>query len=246
MPSSEPVVTLPANAGIRVAVVDSGIHPDHPHVGGVAGGVAIYADSEGEDYVDRIGHGTAVAAAIREKAPDAQLVAIKVFHRTLAGSVSVLVRGIRWAVEHDCRVINLSLGTSRMEHAAALQVAVDDTVARDVVLIAAREDAGQEWLPGCLPGVIGVQVDWDCPRDRFRLGHAADGAPICHASGYPREIPGVPPSRNLMGISFAVANVTGFVARALQAQPHTRRSELAQLLATAPGVLAMPDAVRSR
>jgi hypothetical protein len=37
---------------------------------------------------------------------------------------------------------------------------------------------------------------------------------VFRASGYPRPIPGVPADRNLHGISFAVANVTGFVARA--------------------------------
>lgn len=230
MPSDPEAVRAARPRGIRVAVVDSGIHPDHPHVQGVAGGVAIYRDGEGDDYFDRIGHGTAVAAAIREKAPDAELVAVKVFDRTLAASVGTLVRAIRWAVEHDCRVINLSLGTSRMEHAVALQAAVDETIDRDVILVAAREDAGQRWLPGCLPGVVGVEVDWDSARDRFRLAHLPDGGLVCHASGYPREIPGVPPSRNLMGISFAVANVTGFIVQALQPHPHARRSDLAGIL----------------
>jgi hypothetical protein len=35
------------------------------------------------------------------------------------------------------------------------------------------------------------------------------------ASGYPRPIPGVPPERNLRGVSFAVANATGVIARFL-------------------------------
>ena len=34
---------------------------------------------------------------------------------------------------------------------------------------------------------------------------------------YPRDIPGVPRERNLSGVSFAVANASGFVARALEA-----------------------------
>ncbi len=66
--------------GVRIAVIDSGVHAAHPHVGGVAGGVAIRPDGSTEaGFVDRLGHGTAVAAAIREKAPDAELFAIKVF-----------------------------------------------------------------------------------------------------------------------------------------------------------------------
>ena len=71
--------------GIRVAIIDSGVHAQHPHVGGVAGGVAI--DPEGhisDDFVDRLGHGTAVAGAIREKAAAAELYAVRVFDRTRA------------------------------------------------------------------------------------------------------------------------------------------------------------------
>ena len=44
--------------------------------------------------MDRLGHGTAVTAAIREKAPDASIIAIKVFWNTLSTDVSSLVRGI--------------------------------------------------------------------------------------------------------------------------------------------------------
>ena len=45
-----------------------------------------------------------------------------------------------------------------------------------------------------------------------RIGEpGADGDALL-ASGFPRPIPGVPPERNLSGISFAVANVTGFLA----------------------------------
>jgi hypothetical protein len=69
--------------------------------------------------------------------------------------------------------------------------------------------AGQT-LPGSLPGVIGVMPDPDCPRDGFRYH---DG--MFYASPYPRPIPGVSVDRNLQGVSFAVANMTGLVARAL-------------------------------
>ena len=36
------------------------------------------------------------------------------------------------------------------------------------------------------------------------------------ASGYPRPIPGVSPELNLHGVSFAAANVSGFLARGLE------------------------------
>ena len=42
------------------------------------------------------------------------------------------------------------------------------------------------------------------------------GVTLFHASGFAREIPGVPRERNLHGISLAVANMTGFAARAAE------------------------------
>src|SRR5256885_7529005 len=99
--------------GVRIAIVDSGVHATHPHVAGVAGGVSIRPDgSSGPDFVDRLGHGTAVAAAIREKAPEAELFAIKIFERSLATDVPTLVRGIDAATAWGAHVINLSLGTT--------------------------------------------------------------------------------------------------------------------------------------
>ena len=77
---------------VRVAVIDSGVHAAHPHVQGVSGGVGI--DSTGrahDDYVDRLGHGTAVTAVIREKAPSAEILAVKVFDRELAATGMALV-----------------------------------------------------------------------------------------------------------------------------------------------------------
>ena len=76
-----------------VAVIDSGVHATHPHVGGVSGGFAIRDDGTlADDYVDRLGHGTAVTAAIREKAPAAGILAIKVFWSSLATNVTMLAR----------------------------------------------------------------------------------------------------------------------------------------------------------
>jgi subtilisin family serine protease len=206
--------------GVRIAIIDSGVHASHPHVGGIAGGAGIGDDGrEDEDYVDRLGHGTAVTAAIKEKAPDAELYAVRVFDRTLSTSMTRLIRAIDWAVHARMHLVNLSLGTRRAEHEAVLAGAVERAAAHGVVIVSAHQDEeGTRWLPGSLPGVIGVQVDWTCPRDEFRIDTPA-ATTVFRASGYPRPIPGVPPARNLNGISFAVANMTGFAARALEGAP---------------------------
>lgn len=201
--------------GITVAVVDSGIHAAHPHITRIAGGVGIDAGRRLHgDFVDRLGHGTAIAAAIQEKAPGAELHVVKVFGDALATSARVLAEAITWAAQHGVRLVNLSLGTANPARAPLLAEAVAAAAERGTLVVSAARHDGVRWFPGCLPRVIGVELDWDCPRDAIRI----TGATL-HASGYPRPIPGVPPDRNLRGISFAVANATGFLALALQRDP---------------------------
>jgi subtilisin family serine protease len=206
--------------GVRVAVIDSGVHADHPHIGGVSGGLAIDGDGRvDKDYVDRLGHGTAVTAVIREKAPAAEIFCIKVFDRELAATGKALVAAIEKAIEHHARIINLSLGTQNRDHEPALRSVVGEAARAGVIVIAAGEQDGVRWLPGALPDVWPVLLDWSIAREECRVSMRSGAAPVCSASGYPRPIPGVPPERNLKGLSFAVANVTGLVAAALLVAP---------------------------
>ena len=199
---------------IRVAVVDSGIAAGHEHVGTVAEGVSLVPNVA--DTIDRIGHGTAVSAAIREKAPDAELVPVKVFDRALKSDGATLAAAIKWAAEHDCRLINLSLGTANTEHAALLASSVEFAAEKGSLVIAAYESGGTTWLPGALDGVIGVVGSTSLERDRVAIqSGAVEGGLRLAASIFPRPIPGVPRERNLHGVSFAVANVTGLLARFL-------------------------------
>ncbi|HUU36346.1 MAG TPA: S8 family serine peptidase [Vicinamibacterales bacterium] len=201
--------------GVRVAVIDSGVHSGHPHVGLVESGVSFAADgARGVDTVDRLGHGTAVAAAIREKAPEATLVPVKVFDRELRATADALVAAIDWAVAARVQIINLSLGTANAGHEARLAVALERATAAGVCLVAAAEQDGTRWLPGSLARAVGVTLDWSCPREQADVVVSGEGDSRCvtmRASGYPRPIPGVPPERNLKGLSFAVANATGLL-----------------------------------
>src|SRR3954453_10724471 len=146
--------------GVRIAIVDSGVHDAHPHVNGVAAGVGIDEDGTWtSDYNDRLGHGTAVTAAIREKAPDADLIAIKVFWRSLATSISCLVKAIDESAARGAHIINLSLGTAEMSHRRILEEAVERARRHHAIVVAAHDDGGVRWLPGCLDEVLAVRAD---------------------------------------------------------------------------------------
>ncbi len=203
---------------VRVAIIDSGVHPAHPHVGNIAGGISLIEGAGGFSYIDTIGHGTAVAGAIREKAPDAELYAVKVFDRGLRTTADVILRALDWSIENGMDIVNLSLGTVNHAHFDRFQSAVYRATASGMIIVASADIGGTDSLPGCLPDVLGVGLDWECPRDSLGSREQA-GRWILTASGYPRSIPGVPPEENLHGISFSVANTTGFVARAREALP---------------------------
>lgn len=204
--------------GVRVAVIDSGVHPDHPHIDarGIGAGIAFRSDGtvvEGEDVtLDRLGHGTAVAAAIQEKAPDAEILPVRVFHDALKTSARALANAIEWSLEADADVINLSLGTPNPAHRELFEALVAKAQDHGALIVAAREANGEPCWPGALDGVLGVGLDWAVPRETWR----PDGG-IFYSSGYPRPIPGVPQRANLYGISFATAQASGFAARACEA-----------------------------
>jgi subtilisin family serine protease len=199
--------------GVRIAVIDSGVNPTHPHINGVAGGTAI--GGEIDSYLDLLGHGTAVLAAIKEKAPDAEYYAVKVYYRSLRTNMDSLAQAFRWSINQQVDVINLSLGSVNSAHEPHMMALLRLAEESGTAVVAAAEIESAPAFPGSLPGVIGVSVDWECPRDRFRFD-TSQLTPRWRASGYPRSLPGVHPLRNLYGVSFAVANMSGFVARACE------------------------------
>lgn len=213
--AAHPALAGATGAGVRVAVIDSGVAPGHPHVRTVAPGVSMVGDDM-HDTLDRLGHGTAVAAAIRERASDAELVPVRVLDRTLATSARLLARAITWAVDDGAQLVNLSFGTVNAEHVPLFEEALAHAAALGALVVAAARQDATVWYPGSLAGAVGVVADAAMPRGAVGLSVEAPGATRLVASPYPRPIDGVPVERNLSGVSFAVANATGLLALAVE------------------------------
>jgi subtilisin family serine protease len=191
---------------MKIAIVDSGINAADPHVRSITGGIgATSLEGWTEDISDRLGHGTAVAAVIREKVPEADLYAVKVFDHGLSIRAGAVVRALHWCRHYHMDLVSLSAGLDEVGWDSALENAVDGLL---VV-----SPAGH--LPGWLPGVIAVEADEACPRDEFRY---YDG--VFHASPCPPPAAGF----RYKGVDIAVANMTGFVARALPSIPREGQS----------------------
>ena len=231
------VMAARTGANVRVAIVDSGVAAGHPHVGAVEDGIWLTNDAQFRDFGDRIGHGTAVAGAVRDLAPDVQLIAVRIFDQRLSTSAALLARAVRWASrEGNAQLINLSLGTTNARHETILLDAVAEARDAGALVVAAESDGDRPCLPGALhriprgEGVIGVVPNAACPRYELHFRDESLGASLI-ASPFPRPIPGVAVDRNYSGVSFAVANATGMLARFMEGR--ARVGSAPELLALA-------------
>jgi subtilisin family serine protease len=213
---------------VTVGVVDSGIHPGHPQVGPVAGGIGIRTvDGEvvtDEAWDDVLGHGTAVAATIRGHAPQAELYAIRIFRRRLAARAEALLRAIAWAAERRLALVNLSLGIAEETFRPAFAEASDRAREAGTLLVAAAEMSGRPALPGSLDDVLAVRPDEALGEDEVRYENG-----IFRASAWARQLGPLARERNLRGASLAVAHVTGMAASLLHQRPRDASEVLAAL-----------------
>jgi len=168
---------LATGAGVRVAVIDSGVDAAHPQLRGqvVAGRDFLRGDSDGRQ--DCVGHGTGVASVIAARAvdgvpfhglaPDVTIVPVRISEQDEIGGEAEgesggpedLARAIDWAAGAGrARVINLSLTTST--DAPAVRAAVAAAIDSGVVVVAAAGNQGAKGnatpYPTAYPDVIGV------------------------------------------------------------------------------------------
>lgn len=218
-PGSRQSAAWPTGCGVRVAVIDSGVQPAHPHINAAAleAGCTILRDGSvsEEPTADRLGHGTAVTAAIQESAPGAICLPVRVFREQLAASPAALIAAIRWACERKVDLLNLSLGSQSERRRSVFADAVEDANERGIAIISPRQVDGRPLFPGALPGVIGAELDRSCPRGRVTPVHTEEGL-VFRTHGFPRSIAGLPDRSNFHGISFAAARIAALAARSLE------------------------------
>jgi thermitase len=150
-------------AGIKVAVLDSGVANDNPDINPKVVARANFTNGETGD--DNYGHGTHVAGIVAATANNTQGVAGtcpgctildgKVLNDSGIGSSSGLADGINWAVANGAKVINMSLG---VRASRTLETAVNNAWNKGAVLVAAAGNGGNQTkiYPGAYPNVIAV------------------------------------------------------------------------------------------
>ena len=149
-------------AGVRVAILDSGIEPGHPLVGEVQQAYEVSVDADGDFAIDvdevgdRCGHGTACAGIVRSLAPDCELISVRVLGEGYTGSGRVMLAGLRWAIEEGFDVVNMSLSTTKKDLAALLHELADEAYFRRTLLVASAHNMPVESYPWRFSSVISV------------------------------------------------------------------------------------------
>jgi subtilisin family serine protease len=152
-------------AGVGIAVLDSGLDPNHVSLTAESGSttrIAYSKDFTGEGTsADPYGHGTHVASiaagngqvsngAYRGIAPGAKIVNLRVLNSQGKGTVSTLLSALDWIktnrTTYNIRVVNLSLGTAAVDsyRTDPLCLAVRGLVDAGVVVVAAAGNEGRD------------------------------------------------------------------------------------------------------
>jgi subtilisin len=227
-------------AGVRVCILDSGVDARHPLVGPIQGAVAVASSADESDELivvededrDLFGHGTACAGIVRKLAPDCEIHSVRVLGGDLTGGGSVLVHGLRWAIEQGFEVINLSLSTTRSKFAQELRELADLAYFGGSVLVASAHNMPVHSYPWRFSGVVSVGSHEGL--DPFEY-YANPHPPVEFAApGVDLELAWLDGSTiRATGNSFATPHMAGIAALVLSKHPGMRPFELKAALRAA-------------
>ncbi|MCX5794554.1 MAG: S8 family peptidase [Elusimicrobia bacterium] len=164
-------------AGVKVAVIDTGIDYNHAALKvNVKGGFNAVDEKNPNDFMDDQGHGSHVSGTIAGVynggngagnsgvigvAPKASLYGVKVLDAQGGGSYSTIIAGIEWAVKNGMQVANMSLGAPEGTDALH-QAIIAAKKAGLVIMAAAGNDSGAPvGYPAAYPETICVTASND-------------------------------------------------------------------------------------
>ncbi len=215
-----------SGAGVRVAIVDSGVDDGHPLVGRVDRAIAVERDDSNDDGVrfvdaphdDLYGHGTACAGIIRALAPAVEIVSVRVLSSNLKGSAFAFAHGLDWCIDNGVHVANLSLSTSNEDFAETFFELADQAAYRRVLLVSALNNERKRSIPSEYAGVFSVACTRGTNRETFWFN--PNGPAEWGAAGIDVDVPWSGGGTiNASGNSFAAPVIAGHLARIVGAHP---------------------------
>jgi uncharacterized repeat protein (TIGR02543 family) len=166
---------------LTVAVLDTGLDANHPHLQGRSVAGYNFASNSSNTY-DGNNHGTHVAGTIVDcTTANVKIMPVKVLDDSGGGTDLSISLGIKYAADNGAKVINLSLGGTCTDSNCILKQAIDYAMAKGAATVAAAGNDGGNTTyvcPAKLANVITVSAFdiRDMPASFTNYGAAVDVA----------------------------------------------------------------------
>ncbi len=221
----------PGGSRVIVAVLDTGVAYANRGKYRRSPDFSKYAFVKGYDFIDHTpypndhnGHGTFVAGTIAEATNNhygltglayaARIMPVRVLDAAGEGEASVIAEGVRFAVKHGARVINMSLEFSSAVSAAdipELTEALRYAYRHNVLVVAAAGNEGSTTIPYPARAphvvVVGATTEHGCLASYSNYGGgitlvAPGGGPDASLPGDPNCQPELPSGRDVFQMTF--------------------------------------------
>lgn len=207
--------------GFRIGLIDSGININDPLIDEKY--IIQGWNSDYEHFGDLRNHGTICTYLIQSFAPDVQIYNVKVFDKSLVTSTLNIINAIKWCIENNIKLINLSVSINDVSYYYEFKQICDYAQSRGTIIVASADNIGRVCLPAYLDNVFGVGIanlsndtDFlygDVPIQLYLKGNVKDaGFQKSHAT------------------SFATARMTGIIAGILNKNSDIDFCELRKFL----------------
>ncbi len=155
--------TISQGAGVKVAVIDTGINVNHPDLAGKIASQKVFITNSIED---EFGHGTHIAgiiaavtnnsAGVAGSCPACQLIVVKGMDDSGLSSESILAESIAWSADNGAKVINVSAGTTNPS--SIIKDAADYAFQKGAVVVASagNNDNSTPVYPAAFSNVVSV------------------------------------------------------------------------------------------
>ncbi len=223
-------------AGVKVAIIDSGVEGSHPVVQGrlVESVTVQMVDDEAQvvpdEPIDMYGHATACAGIVLGLAPEVEIYSVRVLGADLRGKGAAFLAGLEWAVGRGVNAMNLSLSSKSESLFPYFHEVVDDAYFKSVALVCAVNNVPGLSFPSTFASVFSVAAHAIAEPETFFY----NPAPPVEWGAWGVDVPiGWKDGTTTVatGNSFAAPHMCGLVARIMSKHPGLTPFEVKAVLA---------------